>query len=84
MTLQLGQHPGPDLLGNSRQKPSLPAPPELLQPSQGNAFAFWSIPLLTMQIWIPLALPVAEKVFQSFRFTQLNLAGAYLSFEQQI
>lgn len=66
MTLQLGQHPGQDLLSTSRQKPSLPAPPELLQPSQGNAFAFCSILLLTLQIWIPLALPVAERVFKGF------------------
>lgn len=36
VTLQLGQRPGQDLL-TSRQKPSLAAPPELLQPSQAPA-----------------------------------------------
>lgn len=93
VTLQLGQHPGHDLLSTSRQKASLPAPPELLQPSQGNAFAFWSILLLTVQIWVPLALPVVGRVFKVFQihpvefgwclseFQTANL-GFYLKIEQ--
>lgn len=78
VTLQLGQHPGQDLLSTSRQKPSLPSP-ELLQPSQGNAF--WSILLLMVQIWIPLALLVAERVFKSFQINPVEFGWCLSEFQ---
>lgn len=81
VTLQLGQHLGQELLTSRLLKPSLPAPPELLQPSQGNAFAFCSVPLSADLH--PLGF-VAQSVFKGFTLTHLNLAGACLSFKQQI
>lgn len=51
------------------------------QPSQGNAFAFWSIQLPVVQIWIPLALPVAERVFKGFQIHPVEFGWCLSEFE---